>query len=90
MSTEITAFPTPDTDLLRGAALGMAQGIANTHPGRDVTVGCTCGQQSQTVTEYCFDERGRLDERVLWALVEVLEHVIDRGPRHTLTTLVVA
>ena len=75
------------TDLLRAAAQGMA---AQLYRRKGYTqVACTSGCHSLTVTPYLFDERGRMDERALWALVEILEHVIERGPRHNLTTWVV-
>jgi hypothetical protein len=78
--------PEPGTDLIRAAAQGI--GARYYTQGLEGTVGCACGAVSQSLTEYIFDERGRMDERVLWALVEVLEHVIDRGPSHTLAVLV--
>lgn len=74
----------PSTDLLRAAAQGMAARMQR--QGSYTTVMCTAGCEALTVTPYLFDEQGRMDEQALWQLVGILEHVIERGPRHNLTT----
>lgn len=76
------------TDLLRAAAAGILQ--RQFLLGRTDTLGCRCGAVSQTVTPYSFDERGRPDERVLWGVVEIIEHTIERDDSHVFTTLVSA
>lgn len=78
------------TDLLRAGAQGMASHMANTYPGRTVTLACVCGATQQQVTEYSFDQRGRLLEAVLWGIVRVLEHVSSTpSTDHRLAELVV-
>lgn len=77
----------PSTDLLRAAAQGIA---ARLHREERYThVACTSGCLALTVTPYLFDEQGRMDETALWGLVRILEHTIERGPRHNLTSWVV-
>lgn len=78
----------PSTDLLRAAAQGMA---AHLHRQGNVTttVMCSSGCDALSVTPYLFDDTGRMDEAALWVLVGILEHVIERGPRHNLTSWVV-
>jgi hypothetical protein len=72
------------TDLMRAAAQGIAARLHRV--GGYTTVTCSSGCLALSVTPYLFDENGRMDEGALWELVAILEHVIDRGPRHNLSS----
>ena len=85
MTTTLPSTSTIDTDMARAAAQGILQ--RQFLLARTDTLGCSCGAVSQTVTPYIFDERGRPDERVIWGVVEIIEHTAGRDDSHVFTTL---